>query len=231
MKNKVTYIQKEQRRITDLVVKKFSKYYLTGGTALAFHFQHRFSEDLDFFSQKYTKQDPEKIMRYIAKETGFTYKFHAERDEANLVSMQVYYLELKDKHMLKIDFVKDYVQNLNSIKDGLHSLDDIYYRKIYAAIGGYNKEDESGRIIAAGRQSVKDLFDLYYLSSHYKPLSDVFFEYFGYNQVEQLSAWYKGFDRTETKLALMDLVDKVDTGEVFKYLDNQILRNIPKKLS
>ena len=230
MKNKIQYIQKEQRRITDLVVKEFPNYYLTGGTALAFHFQHRFSEDLDFFSQKYTKKDPKEIMRYIAKETGFTYKFHAERDTPKMVSMQVYYLELTNKHMLKIDFVKDYVQNFNSIKDGLHSVDDIYYRKIYAAIGGYNKEDESGRTIATGRQSVKDLFDLYYLSAHYKPLSDVFFEYFRYDQAEQLNAWYTGFDRTETKLALMDLVDKVDTGEVFKYLDNQILKGIPKKL-
>ena len=231
MKNKIVYIQKEQKRITGLVAKKFKDYYLTGGTALAFHFRHRFSEDLDFFSQEYDKKVPERIMDYISKETGFNYQFHAERDTLKLVSMKIYFLRLKDKNVLKIDFVKDYVQNLHPIKNGLHSIDDIYYRKIYAAVGAQNKEDESGRIIAAGRQSVKDLFDLYYLSSHYKPLSEVFFEYFGYNQAEQLSAWYKGFDRTETKLALMDLVSNVDSGIVFKYLDGQILKKIPDKLS
>jgi predicted nucleotidyltransferase component of viral defense system len=69
MNKKMGYIQKEQKRITDLVIKKFKGYYLTGGTALAFYFEHRFSEDLDFFSQKYKKSDPDNIMKYIAAET------------------------------------------------------------------------------------------------------------------------------------------------------------------
>lgn len=66
MDKKTAYIQKEQKRITGLVVKKFKDYYLTGGTALAFYFGHRFSEDLDFFSQKYQKNDPDKIMAFIS---------------------------------------------------------------------------------------------------------------------------------------------------------------------
>ena len=55
MKNEISYIKKEQKRITELVTAKFKKYYLTGGTALSFYFNHRFSEDLDFFSQRYKK--------------------------------------------------------------------------------------------------------------------------------------------------------------------------------
>lgn len=230
MNKKRAYIEKEQKRIKDLVIKKFKNYYLTGGTALAFHFKHRFSEDLDFFSQKYQKSDPDKIMKYIAKETGFDYQLDAEQDNPKLIPMKVYFMELKDKQVLKIDFVRDYVGNINKIVDGLHSVDDIYLRKLYAAIGMQEKKLDTGRVVATGRQSVKDLFDIYYLSSKYKPLSDVFFEYFSYDQAERLSSWHRGFDRSETKLSLVDLVDKVDPSKIFKYLDDQILKKIPDKL-
>ncbi len=221
---------REQKRITNLVVTKFTDYYLTGGTALAFYFEHRFSEDLDFFSQKYQKSDPDKIMKYIAQETGFDYQLDVEQDNPKLIPMKVYFVELKDKQVLKIDFVKDYVENVAEIKNGLHSVEDIYRRKIYAAIGIQGKELDTGRAIATGRQSFKDLFDIYYLSSKYKALSEIFFEYFGYNQAERLDAWYRGFDRGETRLSLMDLVPGVDASKIFKYLDDQILKQIPDKL-
>ena len=230
MNKKTTYIQKEQKRITDLVTKKFKDYYLTGGTALAFYFGHRFSEDLDFFSQKYQKTDPDKIMKYIAAETGFDYQLDDEQDNPKLIPMKVYFMELKDKQVLKVDFVKDYVENVGPIKNGLHSVEDIYRRKMYAAIGQQGKESDTGRAVATGRQSVKDLFDIYYLSSKYKPLSEIFFEYFPYNQAQRLDAWYRGFDRMETKLSLIDLVSGIDAGKVFKYLDDQILKKITAKL-
>jgi len=230
MNKRTAYIQKEQKRITDLVIKKFKDYYLTGGTALAFYFKHRFSEDLDFFSQKYQKSDPDKIMKYIAAETGFDYQLDTQQDDPKLIPMKVYFMELKDKQVLKIDFVKDYVENVGAIKNGLHSVEDIYRRKMYAAIGMQGKESDTGREVATGRQSVKDLFDIYYLSSKYKPLSEIFFEYFPYNQAERLDVWYRGFDRMEAKLSLMDLVSGIDTGKVFKYLDDQILKKIPAKL-
>jgi predicted nucleotidyltransferase component of viral defense system len=230
MTKKTTYIQEEQKRITGLVTKKFKEYYLTGGTALAFYFWHRFSEDLDFFSQKYMKNDPDKIMKFIAEATGFDYQLDAAQDDPKLIPMKVYFMELKDKQVLKIDFVKDYVGNLKQIRNGLHSVDDIYLRKLYAAIGVQGKELDTGRRIAAGRQSVKDLFDIFYLSSKYKPLCDVFFEYFSYDQAERLDTWYRGFDKTETKFGLVDLVQGIDTGKLFKHLDDQIIKKIPDKL-
>ncbi|MDP2654368.1 MAG: nucleotidyl transferase AbiEii/AbiGii toxin family protein [Candidatus Omnitrophota bacterium] len=230
MTKKTAYIQGEQKRITELVTKKFKDYYLTGGTALAFYFEHRFSEDLDFFSQKYKKSDPDKIMKFIKEETGFDYRLDAMQDDPSLIPMKVYFMELKNNHVLKIDFVKDYVANMNLIRNGLHSIDDIYLRKLYAAIGMRGKELDTGRKIATGRQSVKDLFDIYYLSSKHKLLCDAFFEFFSYDQAERLDAWYRGFDKTETKLGLMDLVPGIDTGKIFKHLDEQIIRKIPDKL-
>ncbi len=226
---KQAYIQNEQKRITDLVIKKFPDYYLTGGTALAFHFNHRFSEDLDFFSQNYEKNAPSKIMRYIKKETGFSYQLDTLQDDPTLIPMIVYFMELKKGCILKMDFVKDFSENIHEPNNGLHSVEDIYFRKICAAIGTKQKNSDTGQIVATGRQSVKDLFDLYYLSVKYKRLSKFAFEFFSNNEARRLDSWYRGFDRTELKLSLMDLVTKVDINRILKHMDNQICKEILSK--
>ena len=230
MKDKISYIKDEQRKMTRMVTKKFKKYYLTGGTALSFYFDHRFSEDLDFFTQEYRKQDPDRIMNFVSKNTGFAFKLEAEQDDPKLIPMKVYFLELKRGCVLKIDFVQDFERNIKRIKNGVHSVEDIYYRKISSGIGMIKKQDLTGRIIHAGRQSVKDLFDLYYLSKHYRPLSEFFFEYFSYDKVESLIAWYRGFNRMNLKIELLDLLPNVDTAKVIKHLDNELLRKLPEKL-
>lgn len=230
MKNEISYIKSEQRKIARMVTKKFKKYYLTGGTALSFYFDHRFSEDLDFFTQDYKKEDPDKIMRFIFKETGFNFKLDAEQDDPKLIPMKVYFLELKRGNILKIDFVQDFERNIKRIKNGVHSIEDIYYRKISAAMGRVKKEDKTGRIIHAGRQSVKDLFDLYYLSKQHEPISEFFFEYFSYDKVESFVAWHRRFNRMNLKIELLDLVPNVDTAEIIKHLDSEVLKKIPEKL-
>lgn len=230
MKDKISYIKDEQRKMTRMVTKKFKKYYLTGGTALSFYFDHRFSEDLDFFTQEYRKQDPDRIMNFVSKNTGFAFKLEAEQDDPKLIPMKVYFLELKRGCVLKVDFVQDFERNIKRIKNGVHSVEDIYYRKISSGIGMIKKQDLTGRIIHAGRQSVKDLFDLYYLSKHYRPLSEFFFEYFSYDKVESLIAWYRGFNRMNLKIELLDLVPNVDTARIIKHLDNELLKKLPEKL-
>jgi len=224
------YIEAEQKRITELVAKEFKNYYLTGGTALSFYFNHRFSEDLDFFTQKYRKEDPEEIMNFVFEETGFAFRLEAEQDAPELIPMKVYFLELKKGHVLKIDFVHDFQENIKRIKKGLHSVEDIYYRKISASAGMIKRQDITGRVIHSGRQSVKDLFDIYYLSKHHKPLSEFFFEYFSYSRAESLIAWYRGFSRMNLKIELLDLVPNIDTGKVIKHLDAEILKKIPEEL-
>jgi hypothetical protein len=169
-------------------------------------------------------------MNFISKETGFNFKLDNEQDAPNLIPMKVYFLELKKGYVLKIDFVQDFQKNIKGIKNGLHSLVDIYYRKICAGIGLVKKEDATGRIIHAGRQSVKDLFDIYYLSKNYQSLSEFFFEYFSYDKVEALIAWYRGFNRMDLKVGLLDLVPRIDTSEVIKHMDDEILRRLPEKL-
>lgn len=230
MRNNNSYIESEQNKITGLVTKKFKNYYLTGGTALSFYFGHRFSEDLDFFTQGYKKEDPGRIMSFVSKATGFNFRLEAEQDDPKLIPLRVYFLELKKGAVLKIDFVQDFQKNIKRIKNGLHSVEDIYYRKISAAIGMIKKQDNVGRIIHAGRQSVKDLFDLYFLSEKYKSLSEFFLEYFSYNKAESLIAWYRGFNRMNLKIELLDLVPNIDTDKIIKHLDNEILKVLPEKL-
>ncbi len=230
MKNKISYIKDEQRSITSMVTKKFKKYYLTGGTALSFYFDHRFSEDLDFFTQEYEKEKPDQVMSFVSKETGFDFKLEAEQVDPKLIPMKVYFLELKSSCVLKIDFVQDFEKNIKKIKNGLHSVEDIYFRKISVAMGTVKKQDATGRVIHAGRQSVKDLFDLYYLSKHHRPLSEFFFEYFSYDKAEALIACYRGFSRMNLKVELLELVPKIDTAKVIKYLDDEILKKLPEKL-
>jgi len=224
------YIIAQQKKINALVTSHFKDYYLTGGTALMFYYNHRFSEDLDFFTQKYSSGIPDQIMKFIAEKTGFSYSLDQEQKGVDFVKMKVYSLELDKGRGLKIDMVEDYVENIKGIKNGLHSLDDIYYRKLLAAIGTNAKESITGRIIPAGRQSAKDLFDIYYLSKKHKAVSKFFLEYLTYEKAEPFFVWYRNFNRTDLKLELMDLVPGVDVSEVVKHLDNEILRKLPEKL-
>lgn len=227
MDKKINMVKREQKRIARIVTDKYKDYYLTGGTALAFYYQHRFSEDLDFFSQKYKRQQSDEIMSFISKKTGYKYMLDAEQNKKGLVPMKVYFMEIKEGHQLKIDFVQDYVANLKKPKKGLHSIEDIYYRKIIASIGIEKRKSITGTVIATGRQTAKDFFDIYYLSKHHKPVSEFFLEHFSPEKAERFTAWYRGFNRTDLKLELLDLVENIDTAEVIRYLDEQILRILP----
>lgn len=230
MGNEISYIKSEQKTVTRIITKKFKSYYLTGGTALSFYFSHRFSEDLDFFTQEYRKEHPDRIMDFISEKTGFDFKLEAEQDNPKLILMKVYFLELKKDCVLKIDFVQDFKKNIKKIENGLHSVEDIYFRKIVAVVGMEKKESIAGRVTVAGCQTAKDLFDIYYLSRYYRPVPEFFLEYFSIDKAESFIAWYRGFNRMELKLELLDLAVGIDSGKVLSYLDNEILKRLPDKL-
>ena len=230
MEDKILYITKIQKEILNLVTKNFKDYYLTGGTALSLYYNHRFSEDLDFFTQKYQSDNVDKIMEYINEKTGFLYKLESEQNNAKQISMKVYYLQLKNNQVLKVDFVQDFMRNIKPIENGLHSKEDIYMRKLTAAIGLIAKKSIVGSVISTGRQEVKDLYDIYYLSKKYESLKEFFMKHFEREKIERLIAWYKGFNRMNVKMELLDLVPGVDTSEVLGYLDKEILKEIPRKL-
>lgn len=228
MKKSIPYIETAQKRIIGIVTGKFKNYYLTGGTALNLYFNHRSSEDLDFFTQRYRKEEPDKIVRFLSGKTGYQFKLEGEQVDPKLIPMKIYFMELKKGHVLKIDFVQDFMENIKKPKGGLHSVEDIYARKISIAISSV--EGITGRIIPIGRQTAKDLYDLFYLSKNYKPVSDMFLDYFNKDKTENLIAWYRSFNRMRLKIELLDLVPKVDTREILNHLDEEILKELPSKL-
>ncbi len=220
-------ILKDQKKITRMVTQKFSAYYLAGGTALAFYLGHRFSEDLDFFSPVYDPAVVDKIMHYIKAKTGYSFKRGDEiRKNIKTAGMKVYYLDMGAGVVMKVDFVEDVFGQTAIIKDGLLSLADIYHRKIFAAIGVRGKTSLTGRSIAGGRQSVKDLYDLYTLSRRHMSFKKFFFRHFSVKDIVMLEHWYLGFTRSEAILELLDLDVKDDPRKVFNYMDKIILKDI-----
>lgn len=228
MKRQTAIIRLEQKRITAAITRQHKKYYLTGGTALAFYFNHRLSEDLDFFTQSYEPTEPDRILREISETAG--YRFHLEQSDPRLVPMKIYTLEVGKGIFLKVDFVQDFTRNLRPIRDGLHSLDDIYYRKLCAAVGGKKEESPTGQPLPSGRQSAKDVFDLHTLSERCQTLPSFFMRHFSDDQAERLIAWWRGFDRLRLKLELADLAPRKDPARILKDLDEKILKKLPARL-
>lgn len=147
---KIQIITKEQQVVLDEVKKDpfVQRFYFTGGTALsAFYLQHRYSEDLDFFTDN--KFDQNTLLRIVdlwSKKHSFT--FTSEFHEV------VYVFMLKFHHHveLKVDFgyypyrriEKDHV--IEGLKTD--SLIDIAVNKL---------------LTITQRNDVKDFVDLYFL--------------------------------------------------------------------
>jgi len=227
--NRNKYIYQEQEKIFRIITKQFKDYYLTGGTALAFYFNHRYSEDLDFFSQNYRKDAVKKIMELMANKTGYTYELQAEQNDPKFVPISIFGVKLKKDIILKIDFVQDPHKNINKVKKGMHSVDDIYCRKIQITIDPAKIFiDETGREMSGSRQKAKDVFDLYYLSENYKPLSEFAPRYFSAKQISVMENWFRSLDKQDIKLDIADEIPHADAREVFEHLDNQVFKNLKK---
>ncbi|MFN4213116.1 MAG: nucleotidyl transferase AbiEii/AbiGii toxin family protein [Microgenomates group bacterium] len=127
--------------------KELSKnFFLTGGTALAeFYLKHRYSEDLDFFSEigiDFPLIDI--FMRQVAK------KLKAQIEEKRRTGF-IRYILMGEFGQLKIDFVHSVFSQLNQpIKKGkifVADLEDILVDKLYTIFG---------------RSIARDFVDLYF---------------------------------------------------------------------
>lgn len=150
-KIKPVIFTKKQTTILDKISQSdFLKenFYFTGGTALSsFYLNHRYSDDLDFFSEK--KFDNQLILGLMdrwSKEAFFT--FQSEFIEVTYI----FYLSFKDGNKLKVDFAHYPYKRL---KPGqkykgfvIDSLFDIAVNKLTTVIQ---------------RTNVKDFVDLFFL--------------------------------------------------------------------
>ena len=228
MKNPI--LVKVQKQILELVTEEYPQVYLVGGTAISLLYDHRISEDLDFFTQKYSSKLHMEIAAFIKRKTGFKYRLIEEEKRKRYLPMAVYEFQAGKNLVLKVDFVKDIAELFRPRnRNGVADIEDLYYRKMVAVIGWKAGESKVGKTLAGGRQKAKDLFDVYYLSSHVKLLSQWFPSHFDQNAYERLTAWYLGIPKQKTVMELLDLVPACDTKLVFKHLDDEIIHKLNRE--
>ena len=231
-KDSMKEILESQSAVLKALAGKLGDFYLAGGTALAnYHLQHhRESYDLDFFAQQYNPSRVDEIAKSISDQLKKTMRVVArEEGRAKFADIRRYDLILDKKTALRIDFVRDVHDRLEPLMEinGIQvlSLPDIYLRKIYAVTGVLAKPDATGRMITeGGRQTARDLFDLYHLSTRYQPLSDFAVKYCDDMQIEGLCNWYHSFDRMTIKTELLEIRTRLPLE--FRDMDRHFLIEI-----
>jgi len=207
-------------------------FYLAGGTALSnYHFQHhRESYDLDFFTQRYDPAEVDAIAAYLESRTSKKMKVVArEEGKKKFADIRRYDLVMDAKNALRIDFVKDVHDLLEPLMEvngiPVLSLADIYLRKIFAVTGVIAKPDATGRMVTeGGRQTARDLFDLYHLSLRVEPLSSFAVKHCDDLQIEGLCNWFRSFDRLTLKAELSDI--RTAKPVEFREIDRYFLKEI-----
>ena len=224
---------KQQDSVLKLLADKIDDFYLVGGTALSrYYFQHRISEDLDFFTQEYRPQRVREIISYLSETLNKEIELKVERTgKTSQVKIAVYYIP-EGKGGLKIDFVEDYLKPSQPCKkiDGVFvlSLPDIYLHKVYTLTGSTANINLIGRRISTGRQEAKDFYDLYFLSHTFIPLSKFVWENCNSAHQEALIYWYRTYDRMNIKTGLLDLKVTSEKTADFREIDGHFKKEIDK---
>ncbi len=128
-------------------------FYFGGGTVLSqYYLQHRYSEDLDFFSQEeFDPQDITISVKSLQKKLGFE-----SFDFQNSFNRNLYFLRFKDDHVLKLEFTYYPFEQVEQPKriDGLmiDSVIDIATNKLFTI---------------AQKPRGRDYFDLYTIIQKY----------------------------------------------------------------
>lgn len=145
----------EQKIILDGLKKNdFIKenFYFTGGTALSeFYLHHRYSEDIDIFSEQ--KFDPQIIISFM---DDMSVKYHFKYKVETIETVNMFFLNFGKEPILKIDFNNYAYQRVEKsvLYDGIYvdSLVDIAINKLSTIIR---------------RTDIKDFVDLYYLEPQF----------------------------------------------------------------
>lgn len=171
-------------------------YYLAGGTALSLHFGHRFSNDLDFFSQN--PASPETIRAELAKLGNLEI---IQNDEGTFNGI------LNDS---KLSFFVYPYDLLDSLLDfggvGVADVADIACMKIDAI---------------SSRGTKRDFIDLYFICRKFKPIEGLLELYskkyrkVKFNKLHLVKSLVY-FDEAEGDI-MPEMIEKVDWEEVKKF--------------
>ena len=142
---------------------------LCGGTALSrFYLDHRVSYDLDFFTPN--RFDPEALLVKLGS-SGINVKGPVMETRESYCRQLTGMADV-DGQPVKIDFVEDIYEGMfdsTEIKGArTEVIDGLCHRKIRTVSGLYLKDGSIG----GGRQTARDIFDLYVLSQSVEPLSN-----------------------------------------------------------
>lgn len=149
---------------------------LCGGTALSrFYLQHRISYDLDFFVPEGAGFDAQAL----ADEIGRTVPMHrTEITHDKVKADQLHFMiDIGANNLVKISFVEDMYAShypavpapalLGELQLSTESVEGLYHRKLRTVVGW---APEQSTTPAGGRQTARDMFDLYVLSKTVRPL-------------------------------------------------------------
>ena len=215
VKDSLRQILNSQVVVLKMLAGSMDGFYLVGGTALCRgYFHHRDSYDLDFFTKDYSTEKIDGIIDLIRSRMRKKIKKSVDSNpegKGKLLRMRRYEIPLGKGEPLKIDFVNDPVDLLQSFNrvEGIDfaSLDDIYLRKIYAVSGIIAGRDRLGRIQSEGkRQEARDLFDLYHLSQNYKRLVVFVREYSDRLELPAIVQWYHSLNKIEMSFGFGDII-------------------------
>jgi hypothetical protein len=225
-------IEKIQLNVLNALSGKIDDFYLSGGTALSlFHFQHRESDDLDFFSQQYNSRRVLEVIAFLVNKLSKPLDLVDSLNDEEKAKMAVYNLEYEKDKYLKIDFVEDVLELITPLKRhqnvNVLSVEDIFLRKLYAVSGLSVDVDDIGRPkFSGGRQSAKDLFDIYYISTNYKSLSDFIQQYCGQAIKTGVIRWFRTFKRPDMKMELSNI--KTDKSIYFSDIDKHLKKEVDR---
>lgn len=219
-----------QEKVLKILADNIDDFYLVGGTALSlFYFKHRQSMDLDFFTQGFNKIRVFEIVKFLSASLNKKIELIAEESRKKRMKLLIYSVPVDKNQSLKLDFIQDYLKCIKPLKvvNGIKvlSLEDIYIRKIYAAVGTFQEEDIIGRrIMKGGRQEAKDFYDLYCLSKIFMKLSDFSFRYGSQLMREAIIRWFRTYSRIEMKTGILELKLKKDINynEIERHFSREI---------
>lgn len=149
---------------------------LCGGTALSrFHLKHRLSYDLDFFVP--TGFDAQALLNRLAAKVSLA---NLEMTRDPIKADQLHFTIDVNGMPIKMSVVEDmYADFFPSIPSGLQAsrvgrtailtegIDGLYHRKLRTVVGWAAATDERP---SGGRQTARDMFDLFVLSHAHMPL-------------------------------------------------------------
>lgn len=211
----------------------FNDAKLCGGTALArCFFDHRLSYDLDYFLPEGFKA---KDFATVFKKSDLKFDLVDIVDDPKKAN-QIHGFIYLDNDYIKVSFIEDAYYNLfpainkkiGNIIVKTEDISGLYHRKLRTVSGS----TEDGEEVIGGRQTARDLFDLFVLSQKHMPIKDFvetlpyIFPYMAFVNGLVNMPWYD----LNNDLKNIKAVPEWQHATDINYLQNYLLEQIDAKL-